>query len=193
MKAVVPIVLGIMAVLVISGCATQEQNEDNMTEEFYDMYESYRALLVEYSELQDNYTKLNGSCSGLLEDWNRWIGNGSRINTSYGLFNMPEGTSYTRLACTGSMEPTLKCGDLPLMYPVDSPNDIRVGDIITYNIPPTRSYPDSDFMIHRVVQIVYTDNGVHYRTKGDDSDIDPELIPFENVTGKIIGVIYKAE
>ncbi|MFC2144037.1 signal peptidase I, partial [Candidatus Aenigmatarchaeota archaeon] len=178
----------IIAMIFISYFSENQANDNERNQ----VYESYETLLEDYTELKYEYDKLDMNCSGLLEDWNRWIGSGSRVNTTYGWFNVPENITHSSLACTGSMEPTLDCNDKVLYAPVYSPGDIKVGDVISFKRPLGSSLSgNSTDILHRVVKIMYLEDGVYYRTKGDNNQgNDPTLIPFEDVTGKLIIVIY---
>jgi signal peptidase I len=80
---------------------------------------------------------------------------------------------------SGSMEPALPVGCVQVTKPVD-PEDIKVGDIITFRSPTT-----GQLMSHRVAA-VEEDNSYQFRTKGDaNEDADPYLIPSENVVGRV--------
>ena len=80
---------------------------------------------------------------------------------------------------SGSMEPALPVGCVQVTRPVQ-PEDIQVGDIITF-----RSPTDGKLMSHRVVA-VEEGNSYQFRTKGDaNEDVDPYLIPSENVVGRV--------
>jgi signal peptidase len=80
---------------------------------------------------------------------------------------------------SGSMEPALPVGCVQVTKPV-KPEDIKLGDIITF-----RSTTNGKLMSHRVVA-VEGDNSYQFRTKGDaNEDVDPYLVPAENVVGRI--------
>lgn len=79
---------------------------------------------------------------------------------------------------SGSMEPTLKVGSVEITKPFD-PNNIQVGDIITFRSPRNPQLVVS----HRVVAI--TDQG--FITKGDaNRDNDQLVVPPQNVVGKVV-------
>ncbi len=80
---------------------------------------------------------------------------------------------------SGSMEPALPVGCVQVTKPVH-PEDIKVGDIITF-----RSPTDGKLMSHRVTA-VEVDESYQFRTKGDaNEDVDPILVPSENVVGRV--------
>jgi len=80
---------------------------------------------------------------------------------------------------SGSMEPALPVGCVQVTKPIN-PEDIQVGDIITF-----RSPTNGKLMSHRVVA-VEDDQSYQFRTKGDaNENVDPYLIPSENVVGRV--------
>ena len=80
---------------------------------------------------------------------------------------------------SGSMEPALPVGCVQVTKPIN-PEDIKVSDIITF-----RSPTNGKLMSHRVVA-VEEDQSYQFRTKGDaNENVDPYLIPSENVVGKV--------
>lgn len=80
---------------------------------------------------------------------------------------------------SGSMEPTLPVGCVEVTRPV-TPEAIQPGDIITF-----RSPTNGELMSHRVVEVVDGEL-LQFRTRGDaNEDVDPYLIPSENVVGRV--------
>lgn len=81
---------------------------------------------------------------------------------------------------SGSMEPAISTGSILVSRPV-SPDEIRVGDIITF----TGSARER-LITHRVTAIGQSD-GIVFTTKGDANNAqDPIPVPAENVVGKVI-------
>ncbi len=79
---------------------------------------------------------------------------------------------------SGSMEPDLPVGSIAVTRPVNT-QDIAPGDIITF-----RSPTNGELMSHRVVEVV-SGEVLGFRTKGDNNeDIDPYVVPPENVVGR---------
>jgi signal peptidase I len=66
---------------------------------------------------------------------------------------------------SGSMDPTLRAGDLALVVP-GNVADLKVGDVILYRIP----IGDRHLEIHRVVELQRSDDGPIVVTKGDAND-----------------------
>jgi signal peptidase I len=86
------------------------------------------------------------------------------------------GTQYPMAAVTSSsMWPTLKKGDLVFLKGVDKPEDLRVGDIIGFELD------DGGFAIHRVFDI----DGDRITTKGDANGEPDPPISFDQVIGRM--------
>lgn len=77
---------------------------------------------------------------------------------------------------TGSMSPTFPIGSLIVNKIPKSSKEIEVSDIITYK-------HDEDIITHRVVEIVEEDDGLYYKTKGDnlENSIDPWNVYYDQV------------
>ena len=78
---------------------------------------------------------------------------------------------------SGSMEDTLKVGDLIIIKKPKNENLMKVGDIITFR--------ENNYIItHRIVEIKEIENKKYYITKGDNnSAIDENKVSFENIEG----------
>ena len=84
-----------------------------------------------------------------------------------------------------SMEPKIKVYDVIVDTRVDSPEEIQVGDIITF--VSTGSLSNGMTITHRVIDIINKDGKISYVTKGDNNDSpDGALAHYENVLGKTI-------
>lgn len=85
---------------------------------------------------------------------------------------------------SGSMEPSVNPGDIVVVQPVDSPSDIGIGDVITFQ-------PDSDdpsLVTHRVITTTAgadADN-TFYVTRGDANGTDDDPIRYAQVKGKVV-------
>lgn len=87
-----------------------------------------------------------------------------------------------------SMLPLLHEGDIVFLYHV-SPENIKVGDIVVYK----SIY--GGYIIHRVVKIINTTDGIFYVTKGDNNPVDDSILgQFINGPGisydRIVGVVW---
>lgn len=84
-----------------------------------------------------------------------------------------------------SMEKTLNIYDVIVNVKVKNPNDIKVGDIITFIS--TSASSKGMTITHRVIEITDGENGKLYKTKGDNNTSpDPKPATFENIIGKVI-------
>ena len=81
---------------------------------------------------------------------------------------------------TGSMVPTINIGDLCLVRELEDTDDIRQGDIVTFEVEGT-------YVTHRIV----SDNGDgSYSTKGDANKVyDNSKLSKEDILGKVSYVI----
>lgn len=86
---------------------------------------------------------------------------------------------------TESMEPNINPYDVILDVKVTNPEDIKIGDVITF----TSISPLTKGMVitHRVVNIAQDASGYSYQTKGDNNlSPDASYVPFVNVHGKVL-------
>ncbi|MBA7679779.1 Signal peptidase I W [subsurface metagenome] len=86
-----------------------------------------------------------------------------------------------------SMEPAMKTGSVAVIQPV-APQDIQVGDIITYKWLGS----SSRLSTHRVVEVMNNDGSLMFTTKGDANEkADLRPVPPEDVVGRLwISVPY---
>ena len=83
---------------------------------------------------------------------------------------------------SGSMEPDLKVSDVAIVKKCEQ-NDLKENDIISFR-------SGQSIITHRIIQIMETENGVQYITKGDNNNVrDSGTVKFEDVEGKYIGKI----
>ena len=90
---------------------------------------------------------------------------------------------YTIL--TGSMEPNINSYDVIVDWTKFTPEDIKVGDVITF--VSTSSLTKGMTITHRVIDIKQDASGYSYQTKGD-ANLSPDTayVPFANVEGKVL-------
>lgn len=101
----------------------------------------------------------------------------TRLSTSdeYTLFGHP-----ALVVLSGSMTPTIDTGDLVIDKPDPGAANLQKGQIITFYDSPG----SATVLTHRIIQVVYRDNQVFYRTKGDaNAAADPVLRPSTDVIG----------
>lgn len=86
---------------------------------------------------------------------------------------------------SGSMEPNINVYDVVITKKTRSPKEIKKGDVITFIS--TSSISKNMTITHRVIDIIETEEGIFYKTKGDNN-ISPDTAPapYNNVLGKVI-------
>lgn len=94
---------------------------------------------------------------------------------------------YPSVIATGSMEPVIYPGDVILIEKVHN-NDVEklaTGDIIQFRV--------ENFMVsHRIIEVIDGEQGVYYRTKGDNNNApDSQPVLPQNIKGRIIKVVPK--
>lgn len=92
---------------------------------------------------------------------------------------------------SGSMLPQIKIKDIVVTKRVPEER-LKVEDIITFISPDERL--GGITITHRIKEKFYDDSikGFYYRTKGDNNNIvDPALVPYDNILGKVILKIPK--
>ena len=88
---------------------------------------------------------------------------------------------------SGSMEPTIKIGELIIIRPGES---YHVGDIIAFRSPGATS--EKSVITHRISEETTPGNSTVYRTKGDaNNTVDSNLVKKEDILGKYsFGIPY---
>lgn len=95
----------------------------------------------------------------------------------------PKVTLYTIVS--GSMEPNIKVYDVVLDFRVDKPEQIKVGDVITFKS--TSNISRGLIVTHRVVDIKQVNGKYEYVTKGDfNPTSDSDTAKFDNIIGKVV-------
>jgi signal peptidase len=83
---------------------------------------------------------------------------------------------------TGSMQPTLKPGDMAVVYPVDRFDDIRLGDIVTFMPNPD----DPTLVTHRAIGWGQNADGEKTLiTRGDANDIEDQPVKEKQIRAKM--------
>ena len=112
-----------------------------------------------------------------------WYVVSARIYASRGEKYKPYFTLYTIIS--PSMEPNIKVYDVILDTRVDDVKNIKEGDVITFIS--SNSLSSGMTITHRVVQILNTEEGLRFVTKGDNNETpDGALVLPENVLGKTL-------
>lgn len=88
--------------------------------------------------------------------------------------------SYTD---TNSMDPTLDKEANGIEIKPLSPEDVHVGDIISFR-------KGNEIISHRVIKIGEDEKGWYCETKGDNSIFSDGKIRFEQIVGIVVAIIY---
>ncbi len=91
---------------------------------------------------------------------------------------------WATFAPTRSMDPVLDQGAYGIQIIPQHPEQLAVGDIITYDLNGRK-------IIHRIVEIGVDGQGYYFRTKGDNNpEPDPYLVRWNQVERVLVAVIY---
>ena len=98
----------------------------------------------------------------------------------------------TRALCSGSMEPTITCDDLLVLYTPASPTDLDEGDIIYFRKPngSCTGTLEGRFTLHRISDVIANNDGLFFQTKGD-AFVNPDRcrVPAEDVIFKLLTTV----
>lgn len=108
----------------------------------------------------------------------------TKIYASKGPGYEPKYSIY--MIASGSMTPTIKVYDVIINEKVDNPNEIAVGDVITFIS--SNVLNSGTTVTHRVIAITNDEDGnICYKTQGDFNPVaDSTCAKFSNVIGKVI-------
>ena len=93
---------------------------------------------------------------------------------------------------TDSMRPTFDCSDKVIVYEPEF-NHINERDIIIFKerLTPLCNRYTGERIIHRIIEVHGRDGEIVFETKGDGNNLsDNCLVKFEDITYKVIGIIY---
>lgn len=97
-----------------------------------------------------------------------------------------ENPTWARFADTNSMDPVIDIGANSIEVIPQNPEDIHVGDIVSY----TSRFADG-YIIHRVIGINEDEQGLYYTLKGDNNFVsDPEKVRFEQIKSVVVAILY---
>lgn len=94
-----------------------------------------------------------------------------------------ENASLSAYASTGSMRPIFDMGANGLRVAPNSPEEISIGDIITFE-------REGILIIHRVIDKGIDKDGIYFITRGDNNFYSDGKIRFEDIKYKTIGILY---
>ena len=94
--------------------------------------------------------------------------------------------TWANFTDTNSMDPYLDQESNSLEIKPKGPDDVKIGDIISYY-----SSINGSIIVHRVINRGTDDRGIFYIVKGDNNNTkDPEKVRYSQVHGVLVGIIY---
>jgi signal peptidase I len=161
-----------------------------------DLETSLEGLVEERDQLREDLTSATSSLNTQTERLDELV-----PIESFGpagtplLFDESTDAWVTQPVCTGSMEPTIGCEDLLVVYK-PTITDLDVGDIIIFRRPDLtcNGYVPGSFLLHRITRVVSSPtDGLMFETKGDaNAAIDPCRAPVSSVTGKVLAIVQNS-
>jgi hypothetical protein len=94
-----------------------------------------------------------------------------------------ENASLSKYASSGSMLPVFDTGANGLRIKPSSPDEINLGDIITYSL-------NEQLIVHRVIEKGYDDEGLYFIVKGDNNSYSDGKIRFSDIKYKTVALFY---
>lgn len=94
-----------------------------------------------------------------------------------------EGAQLSHYDSTGSMLPTLSERVNGVTVAPESPDDISVGDIVSFR-------RNGELIVHRVIEKGTDAEGTYFVTKGDNAVSDDGKIRFGQIERKIVAIVY---
>lgn len=95
----------------------------------------------------------------------------------------PPFSLYTIIS--GSMEPNIKVYDVVFDVDVKDVNTIKVGDVITFIS--SSNLTGGETITHRVKEVIETEEGLRFRTKGDNNPVEDDAFVEPNkILGKVL-------
>lgn len=95
-----------------------------------------------------------------------------------------DNAKWATFADTNSMDPVFDRGNNAIQIVPQSPDQIEVGDIITYR-------SGERLIIHRVVEKGIDGSGWYFIVQGDNNPTpDPDKVRFEDITRLVVAVVY---
>jgi signal peptidase len=103
------------------------------------------------------------------------------------------GAEQSYVVVSGSMAPAIGVSDTVIVNDVP-PTAIHEGDVITFRRGEVaeieRGQAGANLVTHRVVDIVKTDDGLAFKTKGDaNEEADRKLVPADALVGRVMFTI----
>lgn len=92
-------------------------------------------------------------------------------------------STLSSYASSGSMLPFITNTSNGIVIVPSSASEIHVGDIVSF----TRN---NATIVHRIVRISSDEKGIYFVTKGDNVKSEDEMIRFDDIRYKLVGILY---
>ena len=84
---------------------------------------------------------------------------------------------------TGSMTPLIDSNAHGIRIVPRTEDEINIGDLVSFNM-------SGRMIVHRVVQKGQDSQGTFFVTRGDNNELNDEMIRFSDIEYKTIGILY---
>ncbi len=139
-------------------------------------------MMFQTIEPREEYT-LSGTASAMPAPFDRVQKSNVQVYSDRAIIYMA-GLRWANFSSTGSMLPVLGQGSHAIQIIPKFPEDIHIGDIISYTL-------DGSVIIHRVIGTGTDDEGLYFITKGDNNPApDPEPVRFPQIDRIVVGILY---
>ena len=154
----------------------------------------YEVLQRQSAALDEQFVSLQAEYDELARSWARLTPVETPDLSGVALYLDQSGgqIAVTRPLCTGSMEPTITCDDLLILYEPASLTDLDEGDVIYFRKPNAdcSDYLEGRFTLHRINNVISRSDGIWFETKGDAFvSVDRCLVPAEAVEFKLLTTV----
>ena len=163
---------------------------ENTSLQLAELESSYKALQGDYAELRSEHDALVTRFADFVP-----IETAELSTDALYLDRAVREVAVTRPLCTGSMEPTITCDDLLILYEPASVTDLDEGDVIYFRKPTAdcTDYLEGRFTLHRISNVISNAEGIWFQTKGDVF-VNPDrcLVPADAVQFKLLTTVRNA-
>ena len=124
----------------------------------------YEVLQRQHAALDEQFVSLQAEYDELARSWARLTPVETPDLSGVALYLDQSGgqIAVTRPLCTGSMEPTITCDDLLILYEPALLTDLDEGDVIYFRKPNSdcSDYLEGRFTLHRISNVISRGDGI---------------------------------
>lgn len=189
-SVLVAFIFGILSSLVYIEYITAPDQDNNPTYTTYVLSNGLKTQEVQKSDMSDNknsnvLVKLGLTNEEKPSPYN-WISEGDIYVYEDRVVLNIKNAEWATFTDTNSMDPTFDYGSNAIEIVPETPNQIHVGDIVSYNLRGSDS-----IIIHRVIETAFDELGWYMKTKGDNNArADPDKIRFDQVKRIVVAIVY---